>query len=106
MKNQVFEMFWTMHADDYEKQNAAPINAILDLLASKNHGVFNKLALPTELLLKSHWVESLGRRKVEAYHHALGITIVHTESGLKMLDEDEEEDYDEEHARTLAQQNF
>ena len=97
LKDNVFGMYWTMHADDYQKQDAGPINAILDLLASKNHGLLRILHLPKELLLKSHWAERLGRQKVEAYDDALGIPIVHTKYGLKILDEDEgEDDYDDE----------
>ena len=62
-----------MMEKDLESQEVAPINAILDLLGSGNHGAFLLLGLPIELLLKSHWVERLGGRgKVEAHEDKNG----------------------------------
>ena len=47
-----------------ENQNEALLNAILDLLDSKDPGVFGQLAVQKEFLLK--WVKKLGGRlKVE-----------------------------------------
>ena len=80
----------------------APINAILDVLGSKDPGVFHSLTLPKDLLLKSHWVQRLGGRvKVEGLDGDNPfLTTVHTKSGLEILDievgEDEDESEDEE----------
>ena len=89
-----------MHLNDYKNQDPAPINALLDLLNSKNHGVLKRLYLPKDLLLKSYWADRFGREKVEEYwindHNDLGIMIVHTQFGLKMLEPNEVEEDDEE----------
>ena len=68
LKHQVTYMNLEMNEEDQENQEVAPINAILDLLGSKDRGLFESFILPKELLLKSHWLERLGGRvKVEAF---------------------------------------
>ena len=63
------EFLWNMDVEDSEKQEAAPINTILDQLARWAHsdGCLKQVTLPRELVLKSHWLEKLGgRAKLEA----------------------------------------
>ena len=108
---------------DLEDQDVVPINAILDLLGSANHGEFELLSLPKELLLNSDWAERLGgRSKIEAYEGENGsVQIKHTKSGLKLLsntnteeeegseddgegdEEDDDEDDDEEEEENLGE---
>ena len=102
LKHHVTYMNWEINEEDLENQGMAPINAILDVLGSKDPGVFHSLTLPKDLLLKSHWVQRLGGRvKVEGLDGDNPfLTTVHTKSGLEILDievgEDEDESEDEE----------
>ena len=94
---------------DLENQELVPINAILDLLGSKDHGKFKLLGLPKELVVKSDWLERLGgRTKVEACKDGeIGsVRIKRTKSGLKLLnantdEEDESEDDSDEDDATF-----
>ena len=97
---------WEMNAEDLEKQEAAPINTILDQLARWAHwdGCLDRVNLPRELVLKSHWLEKLGGRAMveagDAYGETNILSINSVRSGLKLaefdgdveinLDEDEE----------------
>ena len=77
-----------LNVKDCDNQALAPINTILDLLASKDHGKLDYVFLSKELLLKSHWLERLGgRAKVEAFvTDAPYFQIKHTQTGLKIVD--------------------
>ena len=86
---------WTMNAVDLEKQEVGPIDTILDQLARWAHweGGLEKVTFPTELVLKSHWLDKLGgREKVEANSEASGLGIVSIDSkrsGLRLVEYDE-----------------
>lgn len=70
LKDNVHYLHWDLHWDseDLEKQEVAPLNAILDvLLGSASQGKFESLEVPKSLLLKSDRVGRLGgRANVEA----------------------------------------
>ena len=103
LKDHVEVLNWDLQPEDSEQQEVAPLNAILDLLASKNNGLFNSLNVPKPLLLKSNWVGRLGgEAKLEAEYGDV-VYINHntsswdTEPGLEMFHEvvDDEEDSDD-----------
>ena len=94
--------------EDLEKQEIAPINAIMDVLGGGNHGSFLLLGLPIELLLRSHWVERLGgSAKVKAWEDNNGAVRVRPKyphgtlpgltiwRGEKEYDTDSEDEYEE-----------
>ena len=96
MMDHVKFLSWDMNPEDWRKQEAAPVNAILDLLGSKNNGIFEELEVPKILLLKSGWVGRLGGRgKVESLDRDF-IHIAHAETGLVMEDGEEDEDDEDE----------
>ena len=86
----VESLYWRIDVKDCENQAVAPINAILDLLDSKDHGKFLFLLLPKELLLKSNCVNKLGgRAKLEAFiTDGSYCDIKRSKTGLKMVDEE------------------
>ena len=105
-----------MMEKDLESQEVSPINAILDLLGSGNHGAFLLLGLPIELLLKSHWVERLGGRgKVEAHEDENGAVRIRPKypngpiSGLTFWkgetegNEDDSEDSDDDYEEDMGE---
>ena len=106
LKHHVKILNFDIHPEDLENQKVAPINAILDLLGSKNHGVFEILSLSKELLHKSHWAERLGELSNDEENGA--VLIERTKSGLKLstvkneeeneddIQDDEEDEEDEE----------
>ena len=118
LKDHVEVLNWDLQPEDSEQQEVAPLNTILDLLASKNNGLFNSLKVPKPLLLKSKWVGRLGgEAKLEAEYGDV-VYINHntsswdTEPGLEIfhdMDErtegvdddsdDSDEDSDEEETR-------
>ena len=110
LKDHVEVLNWDLLLEDSEQQEVAPLNAILDLLASKNNGLFNSLNVPKPLLLKSKWVGRLGgEAKLEAEYGDV-VNINHnssswdTEPGLEMFhevvdDEEDSDDSDEEETR-------
>ena len=110
LKDHVEVLNWDLLLEDSEQQEVAPLNAILDLLASKNNGLFNSLNVPKPLLLKSKWVGRLGgEAKLEAEYGDV-VYINHnssswdTEPGLEIfhnLEEsyDSDDDSDEEETR-------
>ena len=116
LKDHVEVLNWDLLLEDSEQQEVAPLNAILDLLASKNNGLFNSLNVPKPLLLKSKWVGRLGgEAKLEAEYGDV-VYINHntsswdTEPGLEMFhdmdertegvdDEEDSDDSDEEESR-------
>ena len=72
---------------DPEKQEVAPLNAILDLQGGQDYGVFLGLDVPKDLLLKSNWVGRLGgRARVEESIDNM-ICVLHTENGLEIKEE-------------------
>ena len=85
-------LYWNMNAEDLEKQEAAPINTILDQLAKWTHwdGNLNRVFLPRELAMKSHWLEKLGgRAKVKAADaRRRQLSIIPMRSGLKLAEFD------------------
>ena len=82
LKHNVQRMQWM---NTNENQDVASLNVLLDLLNSKDPGMFKQLFVEKDMLLKSHWVEKLGgKSKVEA-SAMKGVLIVQvSESGLKM----------------------
>ena len=79
---------WDMMSEDSEKQEVAPLNAMLDLQDGKDNGVFEGFAVPKILLLKSNWVERLGgKAKVEeSGGDGNVIYTAHTPTGLVIVD--------------------
>ena len=62
-----------------------PYNAILDLLGSKQPGVFRGLELHHSMLLKTDWVDRLGgAAKVKAGKNGLSCLFHHVKNGLKL----------------------
>ena len=94
----VESLYWRIDVKDCDNQAVAPINAILDLLDSKDHGKFLFLLLPKELLLKSNCVERLGgRANVEAFiTDGSYCDIKRSKTGLKMVDEESEDEGSED----------
>ena len=82
LKHHVKFLSFVINPEDLENQKVAPINAILDLLGSENHGVFRLLKMPKELFLKSHWAERLGELANGEENGA--VLIERTKSGLKL----------------------
>ena len=74
------DVYWDMNAEDLEKQEVAPINTILDQLSRWTHshsywdGNFDRVCLPRELVMKSHWLENLGGRARVKAEEAIGET--------------------------------
>ena len=95
LKDYVHDLKWYIQSIDSEKQKAAPLNAILDQLASKNDN-FDAVHISKKLLLKSNWVGRLGGRALVEARDGNLINIFKTRTGLKMLDEDGEESEDDE----------
>ena len=85
LKHNVRSMQWLK---TNENQDVASLNVLLDLLDSKDPGMFKKLFVEKDLLLKSHWVEKLGgKSKVEASAIKVARTSIVSlwaELGLKM----------------------
>ena len=87
----VGELERRINVEDCDNQEVAPVNAILDLLGSKDHGNFDSLLLPKELLLKSQFLVRLGgRANVEAFIARVPhFEVDHcTKFGLKLVDPD------------------
>ena len=83
LKHNVRSMQWL---ETNENQDVASLNVLLDLLNSKDPGMFKFLLVKKDLLLKSHWVEKLGgKSKVEASatKRTSDVLLV-AETGLKM----------------------
>ena len=81
LKHNVQRMQWM---NTNENQDVASLNVLLDLLNSKDPGMFKQLFVEKDMLLKSHWVEKLGgKSKVEASARMSNI-LLGAESGLKM----------------------
>ena len=79
---------WDMVAEEWEEQEVAPLNAILNLQDGKDNGVFEGLAVPKNLLLKSSWVERLGGKSTLEASIGSGNVIytAHTRTGLVIVD--------------------
>ena len=63
-----------------------PYNAILDLLGSKNAGVFRGLELHQDMVLKTDWVDRLGGAAKVKEIKAPYSCMFHTNNGLKLCD--------------------
>ena len=87
LKHNVRSMQWL---ETNENQDVASLNVLLDLLNSKDPGMFKFLLVKKDLLLKSHWVEKLGgKSKVEASAKKLSArtsnVCLFADSGLKIF---------------------
>ena len=97
LKNHIDHFYWfgsLMSSEDPEKQEIAPLNAILDLLDSNSNGAFETFEIPKSLLLKSNWVQRLGGRAEMKASSWDVLKIAHTETGLEWERDDEEESED------------
>ena len=87
LERKVFSLKWEMHEDDLGNQDAAPLDTILDLLDSENHGELRQFWISRELFLMSHWVEQLGgtdtMKKYEKYEYSM--FFIHGEHGLELF---------------------
>ena len=71
MRNYVHSFDWSlMQKSSAENQDIAPVNAVLDLLDSRDPGLFETLKVRKDLLLKSHWQGKL-REAMEMLEHPL-----------------------------------
>ena len=73
-----------MSQSNTENQDMAPINAMLDLLNSKDHGTLELVNVPRNLLMRSHWAKALGG-DLEAKPQVQEVILFRNDSGLALM---------------------
>ena len=74
-----------------ENQDVVPLNAILNLMDSRDPGYFKKLLVPKDLLLKSHWQKKLEGNMIKLNDPLLcdfegnEFVFLYADLGLKMI---------------------
>ena len=69
---------------DIENHDMAPIDAILDLLNSKDHGMLELVNFPRNLLMRSNWAKAL-RGDLEAKPEVQQVVLYRNGSGIAMM---------------------
>ena len=73
-----------MSQSNTENQDMAPINAMLGLLNSKDHGTLELVNVPRNLLMRSHWAKAL-RGDLEAKPQIQEVILFRNGSGIAMM---------------------
>ena len=69
---------------DIVNHDMAPIDAILDLLNSKDHGMLELVNFPRNLLMRSNWAKAL-RGDLEAKPEVQQVVLYRNGSGIAMM---------------------
>ena len=72
-----------------ENRDVVPLNAILNLMDSREPGYFKELFVPKDLLLKSHWQKKLGENRMKLNYPIMfegnEFVLLYADLGLKMI---------------------